>query len=394
MITVNNRITIGAAEMYLSNMIANGEIVDLARASALTLVFENGESLSLRPDTVERLQIWQPRLGEAEQAGIIICDGFWIKYSLAPAAIFSSHLNAQGYSEHDGSARIRACGDISAIVVTQEGATQRYWVNWDIRSTDLENNVAQHFAETERTMTVLAMAPKAYPLIDLIQAARRPVNHVAIVEALGDAIAGATAAGRCHLIANVLNEFASFAPLSSPDPKRRLIVRHSVENASDMTRHTWTPVLRIAGDDEDYVGVGLLSYQELAGMTIEVEGPDFWIGFAWLLWEVTFEGVEATERAQHIRDFWVGLAEDAKARYAFDVATAKMRRFLDAYATAHKTDKGLADLISKYWPLTKGRHETYGAGINMLQLTVAEQEPALLAQFMAELGDDYARFAS
>lgn len=240
-------------------------------------------------------------------------------------------------------------------------------------------------------MIVLAMAPETYALGDLARAAQFRENRMAIIETLEEGIASVDTAAAADLVDNVLVELVSFTPLAESQPDQHLIVRYDVAGAHDDPGMAWEPIVHDDRDGQDYGGIDLLSYPALLGMDVKIEGDHFFEGFAWLLWELTFEGAEAVERAKNIQDFRGSLVKSDAEFKAFDNATAKMRRFLDDYAKRHIADPDLPSVMETYWPLTEGIKAPLDEGAD-LDITIAEQDPKLLARFMKRFGKEFRQF--
>ncbi|MFD1393788.1 hypothetical protein ACFQ3L_09440 [Lacticaseibacillus jixianensis] len=385
----NAEITVGAALEYRRRMAKGKFLVDLTPVTAVEIRFESGETITLPPGAIASLMFYKkrPRQGGRQ----FVADGFWLRAADGETTSIAQRLlTGHRQPRTRGVARLRDDANVAAITLKQEGAAAEYLITWSALSAPRAVNVAQFFARAEDQLIVLAMAPETYLLGELAQAAQQRDHRAQIVSTLVQGLESVDEAAAAALVDTVLDELVSFAPLAVKRSDQHIVVHHAAVGYSEDPGLAWQAVFYDDYGTQEYGGIDLLSYPELLGMDVRIEGEVF-EGFAWLLWQITLEGAEAVARAKNIQAFHASLGASDAQDAAFHQATAKMRRFLDDYARQHSADPALPDVIQTYWPLTEGMKATL-AGDASTGNVLTKQDPKLMAKFMKQFGDAFARF--
>ncbi|WP_125705670.1 hypothetical protein [Lacticaseibacillus daqingensis] len=375
--TYQREITPGASDAYLRRLSRSGKQVDLAPLTRVDIVFENVEVVSLRPDAIKELWV------DGQRA-----DDFYLRLPATEASVLEAHTFEQPRLAEPGIQRLQNFQDITAIELYRGENRQVFPVAWSVISPSDQENFAQHYAHVDDDLVLCAYLPQQYSMAEVVHAANDRENRMALIGTLNDT-SDKLHGHAAEFVDEVLAELRSFEGLAE-FKDWHLVVRYDPD--TDEEGMQWHSVYRVAGDAEDYSGVDLLSYSELMGMDVTIEGPDFWTGFADLLWWLTYEGTEANQREAGIARFLAELRAGEEEAADFDAATAKMKRFLDWYAQSHAGDSDVAEVVAQYQPLTGGVVEYLADDSESTVVHVMVQDEKLLAAFMREHGDEYATF--
>lgn len=393
MMAYQSKVTSGAMVAYRQEMAFVADPVDLSGVIGIEVGFENVESVLLSAEVVQSLlltPVWQNPAGE------MVVDGFWLsleRKNCGQDPVTWGRFN----QDESGLSRIRQYQDVTSITIRRADGKSFYWVEWDVLSEDDAVNLAQHYSESSTKLNVWALPQATHNLSEIALVAQEPMRTRAII---ADLVCGLAEDDGTEwdesklepLIDATLAELVSFAGLAKHNSQCHLIVRRTSTSVNGDSVD-WDPIMHDDRTNEDYAGLGLTSYQELLGMDVQVEGPDFWSGIAWLLWEICYTGAEANERAENIRQFYYDLEGQEKDFADFEAETDKMKRFLDWYVTQHLDDNHLADMVAKYWPLTEGRKEQmFTESEAPMTATIAEQDLQLKREFLLEFGPEYKAF--
>ncbi len=378
-----------AALRTFEKLMVSGESVETDKLQRVELIFENGEVVVLDPAYLTNLVI-QHRSQRHEDRFVLY--GFSILFKTGTPVVAASH----GYANDAlGLRRLRYPRDITSIDLTyRNGRFVSYDVFWAPVSTDSESNFNQHFSIIDHAGFVYAAPQVKFPMLAAVRAGLSEDNLTEITTAFLTAYPGRDLEEARQLFRTQLTEMLAVGELSQQIDETsefELMAKKVVpDQAGDAS--FWDPILVDLQSGDEYGGIEYESYRDLMTMNVVVSDVlDFWSGFEALLWEISWFGVKADERQQNIDHEAGELQDSIDELEAFESATAKMKRFIDWYVRQNITDPNLADFVDRYWPLTGGvvdpDWETPG-----FEGVVTNQDPELLAEFMANYGDLYNNF--
>jgi len=386
--TYQRQVSLLAAQRYRVEIERVGQQIDLTTVTALELVFENVEVVQIDMAAVQDLWLVFPTGKLAKNpAGNQDVQGFYLQATNQPAAYSGTIWGSSAKPRLDDAfKRVQSYQDVTSLVLTSNGQPVTYSVAWSALSYDDQENLAQHDYQDADTLRVWALLPTTYRLVDLLTVSLSADKQFIIVSELSQQLSDYDDQQLRIWHRTTVDEMLSLRDFASPQPAQHLVVHYRAQEGDD----PWQAMLHDDTDDCDYGGLSLMPYSELLGMDVAIDDDqgDFWVGVAWLLWEITLNGVEATKRQVAIATVARNLAEGQIAAQRLRQDTAKMKRFLDAYASQHVTDPNLATTIAHFWPLTAGRQERLGDQT----VTILAQDADLLAEFMAKFGPAFERF--
>lgn len=253
-------ITEAAAEAYWQNITKAGRAIDLTDATAVAIGFENTEVVTLKPDAIKTFWVAGP-----------VADTFYLRVPNDEACVLKdgTYLNIGGLE------RLQSDQDIVDFVIVRKADKLTLPVQWSRLSMNDAENLDQHFAHVGDDLVICAQLPRRYLMAALVFAAQYFDNRVAIIEALNDTVA------ELHGEADgfVNERLATLQDMLDPATfKRQQDVVGDVTRAAD----GWQATCSV--DGKGPIEVSQLSVAQWLEMDVGVEEPDFWAGFAMLLW--------------------------------------------------------------------------------------------------------------
>ncbi|MDT6980179.1 hypothetical protein [Levilactobacillus zymae] len=378
----------GATRVYQQRLQQAATVVDLKALMALTveLAFENVESVIVDATAITGMWVLP---GKSETSRDLVGFGLEVQPAVTH---FHAHTFAMTKAHlSDGRDRLLAYQDVTQIIIHTATTDRHYTVTWNPLSHVDQENLNQHVELTADRLTVWAWPVTTNRWPDILPAADDPTNFSAMVAELTTQLGEPYDDAKVRVIlTTALTELRSFSDFAEWTTQKHLVVTYRPRQAD----RPWDEQLHDDADGRDYGGLYLCSYPELLGMDVTLPPDHFWEGLAWLLWEITFSGVEAVERQQTIQRFKDDLVQSDREYQAFREATTKMKRFWDAYVTHHVTAPDLATTVAHFWPLTAGMQEPLLGDAGGETVTVARQDPELLAEFMTQFGAAYRAFVA
>ncbi|GEO69091.1 hypothetical protein [Levilactobacillus acidifarinae] len=383
----HRQISTGATRVYWQRLRQAATPVNLSSLMALTveLVFENVESVTIDAPAITEMWLLPEETATTSQDLV----GFGLQIHRA-----STHFHAHTFGmtkprESDGRDRLMAYQDVTQLIIHTATTDRHYPVVWNPLSKSDQENLNQHVELTADQLTLWAWPVTTNRWTDILPATDDSLNFSAMVGELTTQLGEEYDEPKVRaILTDVLTELRSFSDLAEWTTQKHLVVTYQPRQAD----RPWAEKLHDDTDGQDYGGLYLCSYPALLGMDVTLPVDYFWEGLAWLLWEITFSGAESVERQQNIQRFKDDLSQADREYQDFRAATAKMKRFWDAYVTHHVTAPDLAATVAHFWPLTDGVPEHLRDDANDEPVTVMRQDPQLLAEFMARFGAAYQAF--
>lgn len=358
-----SRQTLSKTEMHKQGkqIKQKGTKVNLSLCGEVELGFENVEVLRIGS---KQIQDFYLVLGSAEQV-----TGFYLKLSTA----------------NEDWSRLKQFEDIISLEIIDEEQTT-YDVMWSPLSSDDQENVSQYYCDDQGSLYLWMQIPEQYCWTDILPAALQEIHVSEMACELAAHIDQYDEDTLKSYLVKLIQTMRQYLTSTVKSESDRLWVRLNMD--SDIMNH-WDPIIYDDTNQEDYGGIELLPYTELLGMTVQVDSSgDFWSGMAWLFWELSFNGIDESER-MGARDELSAAVQEVNA---FEQAIEQMQYFIDDYVQRHLNEATLPDFVAKYWPLTSGRQSNEMIELGWFDSQITEQDPDLLAEFMAIYGDQYNTF--
>ncbi|MCH4170281.1 MAG: hypothetical protein LKF36_03535 [Lactobacillus sp.] len=352
----------------------DGQRPKFAHLLAVTFEFKSGAALTVEPEAITNLKMIEP---EQIQPDCYQIMGFSCTFKPESPEIAEKFQNQR---------------DLTFIHLKFPRGLVPCRLVWSPLA-DTTTNPNQNVVVLDDTVFIFAQAVHTFNLTELVKAAYQPEYLQIMAKTYQDRFDQDLTKITASLVRQ-LDELSKAKAASMAGHEYILLMDYAPEATSDLNDNPWDPVLLDQVTGEKYGGINLESYPALLAMPVRCDNiKDFWEGFAWLLWEISWFGIDTQERDQKIQEFTDSLTASEAESEAFHAATAKMKRFIDWYVHQHIADPTLPDFVATYWPLTAGRREKFDDGTpDGWMMTVTEQDPKLLQNFMAHYGSEFDTF--
>lgn len=357
---------------------ARGQSIDLATLRQMTLIFKNDDQLEVSPAAIAAV-IFKPSSvanGKLSGFGVVLKRDFQqARLGDSPETIFR---------------RLSSHQDLKQIqLTTNNGDLITHEIEWSPMSDPTDADVNQQVAQIDRAVIVYGLTQSRYSMVEAVKAALIPANLNQIVTEFRSENPDRSAAEVNQIMTAQLHEMLKAADdhRQSSQKDELLVDRVALNKEDKESLNSWDPVLYELKSGEKYAGINLESYESLMAMNVRIPKGNFWQGFTWLLWEISFYGIDTKQRQQAIDQAKRNLQQRFDEIAEFEKATQQMKRFIDWYVKKHIQDQDLPNFVEKYWPLTQGRQEKLFDDDE--PVFVMEQDPQLLNEFMANYGAAY-----
>lgn len=253
-------ITEAAAEAHWQNITKAGRPIDLTGATGVAIGFENTEVVTLKPDAIKAFWVAGP-----------VADTFYLRVPNDEACVLKdgTYLNIGGLE------RLQSDQDIVDFVILRKADKLSLPVQWSRLSMNDAENLDQHFAHVGDDLVICAQLPKRYLMAALVFAAQYFDNRMTIIEALNATVAELH--GEAEAFVN--ERLQALQDMLDPATFKR---QQAVVGDVTQTADGWQATCTVNGKGP--VAVSQLSVAQWFEMDVAIEEPDFWAGFATLLW--------------------------------------------------------------------------------------------------------------
>ena len=193
--------------------------------------------------------------------------------------------------------QLQTKADIDELSLKFMDHTEQYEVVWSPLSTD-EANYSQKYAITQETVTIIAEIPKRYDWHDLLKVAEYPEFLNKMATTVSDLYNDWSYEKAIEMFYAQIHEMSRLLPDAEiQDDRKYLWARYRKEVDDDGWDDHWDPVIYDPFQENEYsddsvFAVDFVPYSEILGMQVQVDSDgDFWDGIAWLLWEISYDGV-------------------------------------------------------------------------------------------------------
>ncbi|KRM60381.1 hypothetical protein FC26_GL000466 [Paucilactobacillus vaccinostercus DSM 20634] len=284
--------------------------------------------------------------------------------------------------------QLQTKADIDELSLKFMDHTEQYEVVWSPLSTD-EANYSQKYAITQETVTIIAEIPKRYDWHDLLKVAEYPEFLNKMATTVSDLYNDWSYEKAIEMFYAQIHEMSRLLPDAEiQDDRKYLWARYRKEVDDDGWDDHWDPVIYDPFQENEYsddsvFAVDFVPYSEILGMQVQVDSDgDFWDGIAWLLWEISYDGVSDEDRNAAAQSLKVTIDDGLRESKTMDEVAHR----IDYYVTTHITDPTLPDFVDRYWPLVTGPNETDPMFLDMGVTHVAELDETLYHEFIEKFG--------
>lgn len=368
----------------------NGNAKKPQKLKRVELVFENAESIVLNPQFISRVILQHPFDRENDPFKLI---GFFLIFKDTVATIGELHT----YGGPDGLDRFKSYQDIVSIdLAYKDGSFESYEIDWSPLAHQNETNDNQHTVVIDGSTYLYALPQTHFKMTEVIKSALEADHFDQIVQEFSLTKQDYDVDEIRQIFQHQLSEMLKVSvnlEQKKPTSRQFDLLVNQIDEDEDFQGNNWDPTLTDRQTHEIFGGVNLESYHNLMAMDVIIPDVDqFWQGFTWLLWEISWYGIDADERQEAIEQAHQELEESEAELQEFEKQTQQMKQFIDWYVTQHISDINLPDFVATYWPLTDGMKENLIDDDDQTEVTVLKQDPDLLADFMAKYGAEYQLF--
>lgn len=252
-----------------------------------------------------------------------------------------------------------------------------------------EANYGQQYTITHETITMITDIPDRYNWHALLRAAEYPEFLDKMATAVSEIYNDWTYEKAIEMFYAQIHEMSRLLPNAEiQDDRKYLWARYRKDIDDDGWDDHWDPVIYDPFQENEYsddsvFAVDFVPYVEILGMKVQVDSAgNFWDGIAWLLWEISFDGISDEDRnaaAQSLKAMIDDGARESKTM-------VEVARRIDYYVTTHITDPTLPDFVARYWPLVTGPNETDPMFLDLGITHVAKLDEILYREFIEKFG--------